>query len=176
MQLKTTTAIATIEKLFNQQLSGRTFDIEQLSITPSDIVILCDGNRMTVKTTLSGSFSGDIILHGIPYFNPDDRTLYAREVDIELEGSGLKSKSIVMLASKLIKKKVEENLRVPVDPLINEINKQINRYVFEQGILKAYIIEYKLSNLKMATETIDVDVDVEALISVKLDSLEANNQ
>ena len=88
----------------------------------------------------------------------------------------MKSKSIVMLASNMIKKKVEENLRVPVDPLVSEINKQINRYVFDKGILKAYIIEYKLANLKMATDSIDVDVDVEALISVKLDSLEANNR
>ena len=176
LKLKTTTSITTIEKLFNQYLSGQTFDVEQFSITPSDISILCDGNRMTLKTTLSGSFSGDIILHGIPYFNPDDRTLYARDVEIELEGSGLKSKSIVMLASNMIKKKVEENLRVPVDPLVSEINKQINRYVFDKGILKAYIIEYKLANLKIATDRIDVDVDVEALISVKLDSLEANNQ
>lgn len=167
LKLKTKTAISTIEKIFNKEFAGQAYQVEQFNITPSNILISCDGKRMTLKSTLAGSFSGQVTLHGIPFFNLEDKTLYCREVDIELEGTGLKSKSIVMLASKLIKKKVEENLKFPVDPLVNEINKQINSYQFDGGTLKAYIIKYKLANLKMALETIDVDVDVEALVTIE---------
>jgi len=168
LKLKTSTAISTIEKIFNREFSGQSYEVEQFNISPSNIVISCDGKRMTLQSNLKGSFSGEVILYGIPYFNPEDRTLYCRDVQVELKGEGLKSKSILVLASKLIKKKVEENLKFPVDPLINEINKQINRYEIEMGILKAYVIKYKLSNLKMATEKIDVDVDIEALVSFEL--------
>jgi hypothetical protein len=167
LMLKTKTAIATIEQIFNEQFSGQSYDVEQFTIVPSDIKLSCDGQRMTLTSTLSGSFSGKVILHGIPFFNPKDNTLYCREVDIELEGAGLKSKSIVMLASKLIKKKVEDNLLFPIDPLVAEINKQINSYAFNGGIVKAYIINYKLANLSMAIETIDVDVDIEALVTIE---------
>lgn len=164
-KLKTSTAISTIEKLFNSELAGQSYAVEQFNLTPTNIRISCDGQKMSLKSTLSGSFSGDVTLHGVPFFNPEDKTLYCRNVEIELEGKGLKSKSIVMLASKLIKKKVEENLKVPVDPLVNELNKQISRFEIYPGVLKAYIINYKLANLKMATERIDVDVDVETLMS-----------
>ncbi len=167
LKLKTKTAISTIEKIFNKELAGQAYEVEQYTITPSNILISCDGQRMTLKSTLAGSFSGQVTLHGIPFYNQEDKTLYCREVDIELEGTGLKSKSIVMLASKHIKKKVEENLKFPVDPIVNEINKQINKYQFEGGVLKAYIVSYKLANLKMAIETIDVDVDIESLVTIE---------
>jgi len=111
--------------------------------------------------------SKDKSLHGVPFFNPDDNTLYCRDVDVELAGSGFKSKSIVVLASKLIMQKVKENLKIPIDSLVSEINKQISHVKQDSGVtFKAYIIEYKLANLRMSIESIDVDVDLEGLVSV----------
>lgn len=167
LNVKTSVAIATIQDLFNQQFSGHTFDVEQYTLTPSDIRISCDGSRMTLIASLAGSFSGQVTLHGVPFFNPADKTLYCRDVDVELAGAGFKSKSIVMLASKLIMQKVKENLKIPLDPLIAEINKNVSQLKLDSGvILKLFILQYKLANLQMSTESIDVDVDLEGLVSV----------
>ncbi len=167
LKLKTKTALATIQDLFNQQFSGQTFDVEQYKLTPSEIKISCDGKRMTLQSKLAGSFQGQVTLHGVPFFNPEDKTLYCRDVDVELEGAGFKSKSIVVLASKLIMQKVKENLKIPLDPLVSEINKDISHFKLDSSLtLKAYIIEYKLANLQMSTDSIDVDVDLEGLVSV----------
>ena len=167
LKLKTKTALATIQDLFNQQFSGQTFDVEQYKLTPSEIKISCDGTRMTLKSKLAGSFKGQVTLHGVPFFNPEDKTLYCRDVYVELEGEGFKSKSIVVLASKLIMQKVKEHLKIPVDPLVSEINKHISHFKLDSSLtLKAYIIDYTLANLQMSTDSIDVDVDLEGLVSV----------
>lgn len=172
LQVHTQVALATLQKIANEQLAEKRLPIEQFELIPKNIQVQSEGEKLVVKSDLSGGFTGNATIKAIPVYNNSKKTIDFKDITLDLEGKGIKSKGIALMASSILLEQLNQHLKIPLKPMIKNLNSFINKNEIQPGIfLKSYITDYDIKDVKIDPETIGFQLSAEGLISVKVEKL-----
>ena len=103
---------------------------------------------MIFKITVEGSLKGTLYFTGKPIYIPETETVEIVESNFELNTRNVLLKSADWLLHGTILRKLEPHLKFSVkefvDPMLEDLNKELENYVIEEGI----IIKGKIDNVK----------------------------
>ena len=125
-----------------------TFDDNKYAIKVEDIDIYGSGEKIVVKTRLSGSINGEIFLKGIPIYDSTTMTIKIKNLDYDMDTKNQLLKTADWLAHGTFVKKMEKNFYFPVKPQIDEAknyiqtmlnNNKVNPYVIVNGKINELI-------------------------------------
>jgi len=172
LQLNTQFALSAIQKIANEQLADKPLPIEQFELKPQNITVQSEGKKLVVKADLSGGFTGNATIKAIPTYNESKKSIDFDDIELNLEGKGMKSKGIALVASSILLEQLNQHLKIPLKPLVKNINAQINQNEIQPGIfLKTYIVDYDFKNVKVTPDSLDFQANVEGLISLKVEQM-----
>lgn len=130
--LKMDFAYSFLDSIAKEEVVGKTFTDGGRSITVKNVKIGPLGQRLALTTTVSGSFTGDIVLLGIPYYDSFNKKLKVKDIDFELRTSNLLHKAAGWIMKGKIKSELAKAMEFPLKDKLkeaqNEIDKQIYQY------------------------------------------------
>lgn len=172
ISIATEVSLESAQLLANKRFGGKSIPIGQFEITPNDILISGQEDHITVNSNLSGSFDGTAIIKAKPYYNATNKKIDFENIDLELIGNGLKSKSIALLASSVILEKIREKLSIPVDFIFNKINEQIIQFNIQDGVvLNAMISEYDIQEISIQKNKLNVLLNLKGNIAIQIEEI-----
>jgi len=169
-QFNTKIPLATLQQLANKQLAGIALPVEQFELIPNDIRVNGEREQLVIHAVMTGSFRGNATIKATPFYNKSDRNIDFKEVDLDLEGTDFKSKGIAMFASKIIEEQIDKHVKIPIKTMVEDLNLQIRKNEIQPGLfLEANIIDYDLSELKVAGQVLDIQLEAEGIFSFKVE-------
>jgi len=168
LQLQSKVALSTLETIANHQYGNKPLPIEQFDLTASDIRIIGEGEKLVVKAALRGAFSGKITIKALPQYNLASKDIDFQDLELDLDGSDLKSKGIATFASGKILEQLQQFVKIPVKIMVDNLNANIQTNEIQPGLqLQASIIDYSVQNIKVTPESLAFQLDADVITTVK---------
>ncbi len=126
------------DSLVKLQLVGKEFLQAGKKIKIEDVHLFGQNDKLVIETKLSGDFSGNIFLTGIPKYDPLTRTIMLEEMDFELKTKNFLAKSANWLFHKGLVSLMEKNSKIPIgqnlDGMKEVIANSLKNYVIKNGV------------------------------------------
>ena len=138
-----------IRKTLKEELVGEKFSQGRRYILINDIDFFGHDGKMIFKISVEGSLKGTLYFTGKPIYIPETETVEIVESNFELNTRNVLLKSADWLLHGTILRKLEPHLKFSVkefvDPMLEDLNKELENYVIEEGI----IIKGKIDNVEV---------------------------
>lgn len=163
MQITATIPFSEAKRISQATMVGETYTYGRKKVTIDDIDIYGRGNQLVVKTTLKGSYNGDVYFTGRPAFNARKNAVELETVDFDFSTK----KTLLRTASWLFKGKlrqsVEESLNYylnyNLEDTANYIRESMKNYVVAPGIgLDGDLEELSVSHVYISPDGIHVRI------------------
>jgi len=169
LQLQNKIALTTLETIANHQIGNKPLPIEQFDLTPSDIKITAEGEKLVVKAGLKGAFSGNITIKAIPKYNTKTKDIDFKDMELNLDGKGLKSQGIAMFASDKILEELQKAIKIPIKIIVENINAQIKNNEIQPGLLlKSSIIDYNVDGISISPKSLNFQLNADVITTVEV--------
>ena len=157
VSLKIDVSYTAAAAIANQRLRGERFSSGRYAVVVEDIELYGQGNKIIVKTQLSGSYKGKIYLEGKPVFNPKNNTIELQDLNYELNTKNFLYKSLSWLFHSKIKNKLKDQLVFPLQENISTIKDQIQKQLTHFQIQENILLKGELNELTIAKTYLTTD-------------------
>ncbi len=177
LHLKTGIPYDSIEVLAKQQFIGETFTDKNRSVTVVDLEVFGQNDQIVVNTVLTGSYEGSLYLTGTPHYDQKKELLELKDLDFELKTKNFLHKSMAWVFQKGLKKRLEENLRLPVGDKkaewIELIEQQLTNLDLPSNLkMEANIEELTISRFFIQQEALVLLVSSEGKMQLNIEHLQ----
>lgn len=113
------------ERITRENLVGQTYNYGKKKIKVEDISLYGQGNKLVVKTNLSGSYEGEVYLTGKPEYNDRKNEIVMKEVDFDFSSKKTLMKTASWLFKGSLKKTIQDNLNFHLNENLEAAQKAI---------------------------------------------------
>ena len=114
MRFATDVPFAEAERLAKRMMIGQVFESGKNKVTIEDLAIWGNNDRMVVKSTLNGSFKGNIFFIGRPEFNHEKNQVEVKDLDFHVYTRSFLLRSASWIFQGTLKRKMAQSMVFPV--------------------------------------------------------------
>ena len=164
------------EKIALDSLKGTTYNFGKKTLRIEDLALWKDGDRLAVRTEVSGDFQGNLFLKGLPVFNAKKNLIEIRDLNFQLDTKNILLKSAKWLFNDLIINKLKENLEYPLEEQLTQVKQQIQQQLTESNLqpgvkLAGQIQDLKVKKAFLGPESIKVLVELNGEIRLIIEEI-----
>ena len=164
---------AEAERIAKQNMVGETYSYGKRRVKVEDIELYDQGNKLAVKTTLSGSYIGDVFLTGKPEYNGRKNEIVMKEVDFDFSSQRTLMKTASWLFKGSLKKTIEENLNFQLNENLQAaqeaIETELENFDLGPGVkIVGKLDELNVSHVYINTTGINVKVGLTGNLHVEV--------
>ena len=161
------------EQIVKQNIVGETFSYGKRKVKVEDIMLSDQGNKLSVKTTLSGSYNGEVFLVGKPEYNDRKNEILMKEVEFDFSNQRTLMKTASWLFKGSLKKTIEENLNFHLNENLQAAQKaieaELEHFNLGPGIkIVGNLEELNVSHVYINTTGINVKVGLTGKMHVEV--------
>lgn len=165
MQIVATIPFSEARRISKATMLGETYTYGRKKVTIEDIDIYGRGNQLVVKTTLSGSYKGDVYFTGRPAFNARKNAVELESVDFDFSTKKALLRTASWLFKGRLRQSVEESLNYylnyNLEDTANYIRESIENYPVAPGItLHGDLDELSVSHVYISPDGIHVRISL----------------
>ncbi len=136
-------------RLASEQFVGKSYDFRDgaYQITITDIDLYPNNNNLIIKAGLTGSIKGDIYLRGVPYYDPQTRTISLRDLTYDLDTRNVLYRTASWLLQGSFARMMEKQLTIPVGDQLDEATKALQARLTNNPIVKGVILNGKIDHV-----------------------------
>jgi hypothetical protein len=170
--------MAELKKIADQQIVGKTFDIPKSSrkVTINSVDVYGSGNQVVIKCNIKSKRTvGDIYLMATPKYDRDTRTVYAENLDFDLNTSNLLANKASWLVNKLFLKTIQEKVKYSVGKNIDDAKVQLqdalDKFKIDDRVkLVAKIQEIHIDDINVGQDVIYLSAGLTGNLSVSINA------
>ncbi len=175
LKVKTAVAFAEATRISKMNMAGETYDFGKRKVKVEDILITGKGNQLSVRTTLSGSYNGDIVFVGKPEYNLKRNQIRIEKLEVDFSSKKSLFKTAAWLFKGKLKKEIENTLNSYLEDYITELytelEESLKHYELAPGIiLTGELGEVELSKLYVSTDAINFQIALDGKTMVLIGS------
>jgi Domain of unknown function (DUF4403) len=164
------------ERLSRQNMVGEVFSYKNKQVKVEDIGLYGQGNKLVVRTTLKGSYNGDVYLIAKPEYNAEANQIQLKDVDFDFSSQKVLMKSASWLFKGPMKKQIQDNLDFYLNYNLEDSKKAIqdnlNDYQLAPGInLHGLLDDLTISNVYIASNAIRVRIGLKGKLNLEVKGL-----
>ena len=129
---------AEAERIAKENMLGETYTYGKRKVKVEGIELYGKGNKLVVKTSLSGSYNGDVFFTGKPEYNDRKNKITFKDVDFDFSSKKTLLKTASWLFKGSLKKKIQESLNFQIteniDAAQSAIEKELENFEVAPGI------------------------------------------
>lgn len=164
------------EKLSKQNMIGEVFSYKNKQVKVEDMGLYGQGNKLVVRTSLKGSYNGDVYLIALPEYDAEANQIKLKDVDFDFSSQKALMKSASWLFKGPLKKQVQESLdfylKYNLDDSKKSIQDALKDYEVAPGIhLNGLLDDLTVSNVYIATNAIRVRIGLKGKLNLDVKGL-----
>lgn len=161
------------QRIAKQNMLGETYTFGSRSVKVEDVELYGQGNKMVVKTKLSGSYSGDVYLIGKPKFNVRKNQIELEDVEFDFSSKKALMRSAAWLFKGSFKRKIQDELDFHLTQNLastkEAIQKELERFQLAPGMeLKGNLSELNVSEVFIGADAIHVRVGLNGQLNLAI--------
>jgi hypothetical protein len=173
LRIKTSVDFEEANRITRINLVGESFDFGRRKVKVEDIHISGKGNQLAVRTTLSGSYNGDIVFVGKPEYNLRKNKIRIEKLKVDFSSKKKLLKTAAWLFKGKLKKEIENSLNAYLEEyltdLYTELEETLKGYELAPGIvLTGSLGEVELSKLYVSVDAINFQISLEGETKVSI--------
>jgi hypothetical protein len=134
MRFATDVPFAEAERMAKTMMIGQVFESGKNKVTIEDLAIWGNNDRMVVKSTLSGSFKGNIFFIGRPEFNHEKNQVEVKDLDFHVDTRSFLLRSASWIFQGTLKRKMAQSMVFPVGAQIAELKNSVQQSLINYPI------------------------------------------
>ncbi|MEO1261568.1 MAG: DUF4403 family protein [Bacteroidota bacterium] len=164
---------AEAERIARQNMVGETYSYGKRKVTVEAIELRDQGNKLAVKTTLSGSYVGDVTLIGRPEYHDRKNEIVLKNVDFDFSAKRTLMKTASWLFKSPLKKTIQENLNFHLNENLllaqKAIETELENFELGPGIkIISSLEELNVSHVYINTKGINVKVGMTGELALEV--------
>lgn len=170
------------ERIVKTSMVGETYSYGKRKVTVEALELYSKGNKLAVKTSLSGSYEGDVFFTGQPEYNDRKNEITFKNVDFDFTSKKALMKTASWLFKGSLKKRIQENLNFHITENIEAtqkaIEKELEDFELAPGVkLLGNLEELQVSHVYISATGINVKVGLQGnlLLEIKEVVVEGEN-
>ena len=168
------------ERIIKQNMIGEIYNYGKRSIKVEDISLYGQGNKLVLKTSLSGSYEGEVFFTGKPEYNERKNEIVMKEVDFDFSSKKTLMKTASWLFKGTLKKTIQENLNFHLnenlDAAQKAIEQELENFDLGPGIkLVGNLNELNVSHVYVSTSGLNVKVGLAGKLHIKVKKFTSSN-
>ena len=161
------------ERIAKQNMAGETYTYGKRKVKVENVKISGQGNKLAVKTTLSGSYVGDVTLIGRPEYHDRKNEIILKNVDFDFSAKRTLMKTASWLFKSPLKKTIEENLNFHLNENLlsaqKAIETELENFQLGPGIkIISNLEELNVSHVYIDTRGINVKVGLTGELALEI--------
>lgn len=134
MRFATDVPFAEAERLAKRMMIGQVFESGKNKVTIEDLAIWGNNDRMVVRSTLNGSFKGNIFFIGRPEFNHEKNQVEVKDLDFHVDTRSFLLRSASWIFQGTLKRKMAQSMVFPVGAQIAELKNSVQQSLINYPI------------------------------------------
>jgi hypothetical protein len=159
-------------KITQNMFKGQKYEFKngKYKIEILDIAVDHDQNFLLIKTTTKGSFKGQIIIKGLPVYDPVKKMVVLTNSELDIKTKNILHKTGAWLMEGYMEKKIESEFGLPVDEIIEfgkkSVLETINSEITKGVKMKGEIISVTPDKVKVSDQGIIATVNSRAKVEL----------
>ncbi len=167
------------ERITKQNMVGESYSYGKRSVKVEDINLYGQGNKLVVKTSLSGSYTGDVFFTGKPEYNDRKNEIVMKDVDFDFSSKKTLMKTASWLFKGSLKKTIQENLNFQLNQNLeaaqSAIEHQLENFDLGPGIkIVGNLNELNVSHIYISSTGINVKVGLDGKLHIEVKQFTAS--
>ena len=166
------------EKLLSAMMVGQTYTFQdgKYNITVKSLELYGNQERLIIATQLEGSLNGKVYFAGVPFYNPQTRSLEIKNLDYEIDTKNKLLKAASWLAHGKFTKMLAQNFKFPVGDQIDQAKKtlqdNLKDYKLSKGVfLTGTLQKLEPKNVYITTKSIIATLEATGKASIRIEGL-----
>ncbi|MEZ4934239.1 MAG: DUF4403 family protein [Saprospiraceae bacterium] len=161
------------ERITHENIVGETYNYGKRKVKVENISLYGQGNKLVVKTNLSGSYEGDVYLTGKPEYNDRKNEIVMKEVDFDFSSKKTLMKTASWLFKGSLKKTIQDNLNFHLNENLEAAQKaiefELENFDLGPGIkMVGNLNEINVSHVYISTTGINVKVGLSGKLHIEV--------
>lgn len=179
LEIKTAVDFGEATRITKQNMVGETYTFGKKKVKVEDILIQGKGNNLSVRTTLSGNYNGDIVFVGKPEYNLRKNNIKIEKMEVDFTSRKTLLKTATWLFKGKLKNQLEETLNAYLEEYISELytelQSSLDNYELSPGvILNGELGDLELSKLYISTDAINFQIGLKGRTNIEVGNLKTN--
>lgn len=164
-------------KLTGDTLIGQNFSFKdgKYNVKVTDIDVYGDGDKMVIKSGLSGNINGRIYFKGIPAYDPATKSVYLDNFDYDLKTKNFLVGTANWLFqgtfAKNMKQAMTFNIGGQIDDMKKQVQANLNKQVSKGVTLNGSVLELTPDKVYMTPNSIIAVIKATGKLDIKIDGL-----
>lgn len=161
------------ERITRENIVGENYNYGKRKVKVEEISLYGQGNKLVVKTNLSGSYEGDVYLTGKPEYNDRKNEIVMKEVDFDFSSKKTLMKTASWLFKGSLKKTIQDNLNFHLNENLEAAQKaiefELENFDLGPGIkMVGNLNEINVSHVYISTTGINVKVGLSGKLHIEV--------
>jgi hypothetical protein len=164
-------------KLTGDTLVGQNFSFKdgKYNVKVTDIDIYGDGDKMVIKSGLSGSINGKIYFKGTPAYDPATKSVFLDNFDYDLKTRNVLVSTANWFFQGKFAKNMKESMTFNIGGQIDEMKKQVqanlNKSVSKGVTLNGNVVDLTPDKVYLTPNSIIAVINAKGKLDIKIDGL-----
>ena len=165
------------DSLVKLNLIGKEFVQMGKKIVVKDASLYGQGEKLVIKTLLSGDFNGDVYMTGLPKYDATNRQIYMENMEFDLSTKNVLAKTANWLFHKGLVAMMEKNAKIPIaenlDVMKNIISESLKNYTITSGVTMKGIVEnLDIQKIFLTPNSLQVSLNSKGKLDLMVKGLE----
>ena len=161
------------ERIARVQMVGETYRSGKYAVTDKDVELYGSGNKLVVKTLITGSYNGNIYLEGEPVYNSRRNQVEIEDLDFTLSTKNVLHRSAGWILRGAIRRNIEQNMRFLLDYNLSDMRDQLQSQLRHQELLEGLVLdgqlqELNIRNVYLTPQAIMVNIGLSGRVNLKV--------
>lgn len=155
---------------------GQSFEFKEgkYKVTISDMELYPSGEKLTIKTSLTGSLNGTVYLKGMPVFDSTSKELRLVQIEYDLDTRNKLQKTASWLLHGTIERKIEQYFHYPLKERIKQSEELIrqslqNNRIAPHIVLNGTLLHLAPKDIVLTPSGIRTIVNAKGLLQMQID-------
>lgn len=158
-------------------LLGKEFVQMGKKIIVKDVSLYGQGEKLVIKTLLSGDFNGNIYMTGIPKYDSTNRQIYMENMEFDLSTKNILAKTANWLFHKGLVSMMEKNAKIPIgenlDAMKSIISESLKSYTITSGVtMKGTVESFDIQKIFLTPNSLQVSLNSKGKLDLMVKGLE----
>jgi hypothetical protein len=164
-------------KLTGDTLIGQNFSFKdgKYNVKVTDIDVYGDGEKMVIKSGLTGNINGRVYFKGIPAYDPVNKTVYLDNFDYDLKTKnflvGTANWLFQGVFTKNMKQAMTFNIGGQIDDMKKQVQANLNKQVSKGVTLNGNVVDLTPDKVYMTPNSIIAVIKATGKLDIKIDGL-----
>lgn len=161
------------EKIARENMLNESYSFKGKTVTVEEVELYGQGNKLVVKTNLSGDYTGDVYLIGKPEYNARKNKIELEDVEFDFSSKKRLLRTASWLFKGTFKRRIQDELNFNLHENLNGtkelIQRELKNYELSKGVnLRGNLNNLDVSKVYIGADAIHVQVGLDGNINLEV--------